>query len=176
VRIVVLLLAVAGCAGTPQTVTLPPANAIVKNSIGLRVPAGTESAYIYEIDGEPVSYQKAAHILSPGKHTFRVWPQADMGKSLVMIPDTVKIAREEITVGLIEVDLKSGFYYWLGARTNVGRTFIEADAERIAFDPIKYISPVLLKAMKPKTLQEGAKGMSVFFGILALGPMAAGGL
>lgn len=88
VRIVALLIAIiaAGCATASDVVTAPPANAIVKNSIKLKAPAGTESAYIYEIDGEPVSYLKDAHILSPGKHTFRVWPKLGIGEKLVMIP------------------------------------------------------------------------------------------
>ena len=176
--IVTLLIAmiIAGCAAPPDKATEPPANAIVKNSIRLKAPAGTQSAYIYEIDGEPVSYLKNAHILPPGKHTFRVWPKQGMGEGLVMIPDTVKIAREEITVGSIEIELKSGFHYWLGARSVVGRTAIEADSDRLVSDPNSYISPVLLRAIEPKTLEEGAKGMSVFFGLLALGPLAAGGL
>ena len=177
-RIVSALIAVmmAGCAATPTEATAPPANAVVKNSVKLKAPAGTQSAYIYEIDGEPVSYLKNAHILPPGKHTFRVWPKEGMGEGLVMIPDRVRIARDEITVGLIEIDLQPGFHYWLGARSVVGRTTIEADSDRLVSDPNSYISPVLLKAMQPKTLEEGAKGMSVFFGLLALGPLAAGGL
>lgn len=91
-------------------------------------------------------------------------------------PDVVKIARDEITVGLIEIELKPGFHYWLGARSVVGRTTIEAGADSLVSDPNNYISPVLLKAIEPETLEEGAKGMSVFFGLLALGPLAAGGL
>jgi hypothetical protein len=176
-RIVALLIVIvaAGCAAAPDVVTAPPADAIVKNSIKLKAPAGTESAYIYEIDGEPVSYLKDAHILSPGKHTFRVWPKLGMGEKLVMIPDRVKIARDEITVGSIEIELKPGFHYWLGARSVVGRTTIEAGIDSLVSDPNNYISPVLLKAIEPKTLEEGAKGMSVFFGLLALGPLAAGG-
>lgn len=177
-RLFILLIAIitAGCVAAPNVATPPPANAIVKNSIRLKAPAGTQSAYIYEIDGEPVSYQKDAHILPPGKHTFRVWPKFGMGEGLTMIPDRVKIARDEITVGSIEIELQSGFHYWLGARSVVGRTAIEADADRLVSDPNSYISPVLLKAIEPKTLEEGAKGMSVFFGLLALGPLAAGGL
>lgn len=87
-----------------------------------------------------------------------------------------KKARDEITVGSKEIELKSGFHYWLGARSVVGRTTIEAGADSLVSDPDSYISPVLLKAIEPKTLEEGAKGMSVFFGLLALGPLAAGGL
>lgn len=177
-RIVALLIAIiaAGCATAPDVVTAPPANATVKNSIKLKTPAGTESAYIYEIDGEPVSYLKDAHILSPGKHTFRVWPKLGMGEKLVMILDMVKIARDEIRVGSIEIELKSRFHYWLGARSVIGRTTIEAGADSLVSDPNSFISPVLLKAIESKTLGEGARGMSVFFGLLALGPMAAGGL
>ena len=169
-------LAVAGCAAMGPVETPPPANAVVRNTIGFRVVDGVEQGYIYEIDGEVVSYLKDAHILPPGKHRFRVWPREDMAESLIMIPDQVRIEREEISVGEIEIDLQPGYYYWIGARTNVGRTFIEAGADRISSSPRKYVSPTLVRAIQPKTIEEGAKGMSVFFGLLGLGPMAAGGL
>lgn len=172
----IVALSVAGCAATSGSVTPPPADAVVRNSIGYRVPEGVEQGYIYQIDGEVVSYLKDAHILAPGKHRFRVWPREDMAESLIMIPDQVRIEREEITVGEIEIDLQPGYYYWLGARTNVGRTFIEAGADTISSSPRKYVSPTLIRAIKPKTIEEGAKGMSVFFGLLGLGPLAAGGL
>lgn len=168
-----------GCAATPAAVDGDPSadKALVLNTADRHGQDGHHAAYIYEIDGRTVSWQQRAFLLEPGRHTFRVWPRLDMAESLVMIPDIVRIRRESIEVAEIELLLEPGYVYQLGARTNIGRTVSTIPgSDRFVSRDQTFIVPILLSAIRPKTLAEGAQGMSVFLAIMGAGPLAAGGL
>lgn len=176
--LVLPILVASGCATGPAVGGDPSAGkALVLNTADRGPQDGRHAAYIYEVDGRTVSWQQRAFLLEPGRHTFRVWPRLDMAESLVMIPDVVRIRRESIEVAEIELSLEPGYVYQLGARTNIGRTVSTIPgSDRFVSRDRTFIVPILLSAIRPKTLAEGAQGMSAFLAIMGAGPVAAGGL
>ena len=137
---------------------------LVTNTILNKVPSRLERAWIYEIDGEPVSYTRRTFRLPVGEHTIKVWPLDNAPRSQQLVPDENRILREEIVVEELSIDIEPGYRYYLGARTNITRTTSTiVGTETYAFKPGKFIVPVVVKEAAPADYVEGAKGMSLFF-------------
>jgi len=137
---------------------------LVTNTILNKVSPRLERAWIYEIDGEPVSYTRRTFRLPIGEHTIKVWPLDNAPRSQQLVPDQNRILREEIVVEELTIDIEPGYRYYLGARTNITRTTSTiVGTETYAFKPGKFIVPVVVKEAAPADYVEGAKGMSLFF-------------
>lgn len=153
----------------------PPPVALVVNSIGETMPPDVQPAHIYEIDGEPVPYQRRSYILEPGRHLVRVWPE---GPAQRMVPDVAAIEEEKIQVDAIELDVEAGHRYLLGARVTRTRTLVSVatvDGVKEEYgDWEKTVEPVLVKDVPPPTVEQAVKSFSGFFGSLLLGPLMGG--
>lgn len=120
----VFLMLLAGCATKVQYIVnqgLNPENpsGVVTNTFLNFPSAEFQRAYIYEIDGELVPHTRRSFRLPAGEHTIRVWPIDSAPRSLQMVPDTVRIRRENISVESITINVQPGHRYFLAARTNV---------------------------------------------------------
>ena len=139
--------------------------------------AGVEPAWIYEIDGERVNYQRRTFRLPVGEHTIRVWPKDEAPRSQQMVPDEARILREQIVIEGITINVEPGYRYYLGARTNVTRTSSTiVGTETYSFPSGKFIFPVITRESEPADYVEGAKGMSLFFLSMAIPAAITGGL
>ncbi len=168
--IIVAVSLATGCAGNQvnqyMNQGLKPGreSGLVTNTILNKVPSRLERAWIYEIDGEPVSYTRRTFRLPVGEHTIKVWPLDNAPRSQQLVPDENRILREEIVVEELTIDIEPGYRYYLGARTNITRTTSTiVGTETYAFKPGKFIVPVVVKEAAPADYVEGAKGMSLFF-------------
>lgn len=142
---------------------------LVTNTILNKVQSGLQRAWIYEIDGEPVTYTRRSFRLPVGEHTIKVWPLDNAPRSQQMVPDLARILREEIQVEAITIDVQPGYRYYLAARTNIVRTRSTiVGTESYSFDGGKFIVPVVTKEAEPLDFVEGATGLSVFFLSMAL--------
>jgi hypothetical protein len=172
-----LLAMLAGCATKVQYIVnqgLDPENpsGVVTNTFLNFPSAGMERAYIYEIDGEHVPHTRRSFRLPAGEHTIRVWPIDSAPRSLQIVPDTVRIRRENISVESITIDVQPGHRYFLAARTNVvytRSTIPGADTHR--FPGGKFIVPVVSDTVEPVILEEATKGLALFFLPLVVAPM-----
>jgi len=173
----VFLMLIAGCATKVQYIVnqgLDPENpsGVVTNTF-LNFPSPEfQRAYIYEIDGEHVPHTRRSFRLPAGEHTLRVWPIDSAPRSLQIVPDTVRIRRENITVESITIDVQPGHRYFLAARTNVvytRSTIPGADSYR--FPGGKFIVPVVSDTVEPVVLEEASKGLALFFLPLVVAPM-----
>ncbi len=160
----------AGCAGNQvnhyMNQGLKPGreSGLLTNTILNQAPPGLERAWIYEIDGEPVSYTRRTFRLPIGEHTVKVWPLDDAPRSQQLVPDENRILREEIVVEELTIDIQPGYRYYLAARTNITRTTSTiVGTETYRFKPGKFIVPVVVREAAPADYVEGAKGMSLFF-------------
>lgn len=165
-----LLPGVSGCAGNGVNAYmnqgLKPGreSGLLTNTILNKTPPGLERAWIYEIDGEPVSYTRRTFRLPVGEHRVRVWPLDNAPRSQQRVPDENRILREEILVEELTIDIEPGYRYYLAARTNITRTTSTIlGTETYRFKPGKFIVPVVVKEAAPADYVEGAKGMSLFF-------------
>ena len=142
---------------------------LVTNTIVNQVPMGLERAWIYEIDGEPVTYTRRSFRLPIGEHTLKVWPLDNAPRSQQMVPDLARIRRENIEIESITIDVEPGYRYYLAARTNIVRTRSTiVGTETYNFKGSKFVIPVVTKEAEPLDFVEGATGMSVFFLSMAL--------
>jgi len=160
----------AGCAGNQvnqyMNQGLKPGreSGLLTNTILNKVRPGLERAWIYQIDGEPVSYTRRTFRLPIGEHTIKVWPLDNAPRSQQLVPDENRILREEIVVEALTIDIEPGYRYYLAARTNITRTTSTIEGtETYAFKPNKFVVPVVVKEAAPADYVEGAKGMSLFF-------------
>lgn len=167
---IVAISLVTGCAGNQvnqhMNQGLKPGreSGLLTNTILNKVPLRLERAWIYEIDGEPVSYTRRTFRLPIGEHTIKVWPLDNAPRSQQLVPDENRILREEIVVEELTIDIEPGYRYYLGARTNITHTTSTiVGTETYAFKPGKFIVPVVVKEAAPADYVEGAKGMSLFF-------------
>ncbi len=170
---------VGGCSTTAIYQGLEPGNesGLITDSVSTRTVGSLDKAYIYEIDGETVPYTRGTHRLSVGPHTVRVWPKEDAAASIVMIPDTVRIERDQIRVEALTIDVEAGYRYYVAARTNITRTRSTIGGGDVhAFEPEMFIVPVVVKEVAPVSMQEAAKGAGFFLGALLLGPLLGPGL
>ena len=87
---------------------------LVTNTILNKVSPRLERAWIYEIDGEPVSYTRRTFRLPIGEHTIKVWPLDNAPRSQQLVPDENRILREEIVVEELTIDIEPGYRYYLG--------------------------------------------------------------
>ena len=172
---VVLLAGLAACGGCAVNGTINQGlkegreSGLVTNTILNKVPSGLERAWIYEIDGEPVTYTRRSFRLPVGEHTIKVWPLDNAPRSQQMVPDLARVRREDIQIESITIDVEPGYRYYLAARTNIIRTRSTiVGAETYTFRSGKFVMPVVTKEAEPLDLVEGAKGMSVFFLSMAL--------
>jgi hypothetical protein len=177
---VVLLAACAAAAGCSVNEVINPGlhegreSGLVTNTILNKVPSGLQRAWIYEIDGEPVSYTRRTFRLPVGEHTIKVWPLDNAPRSQQMVPDLARIRREEIVVESITIDVEPGYRYYLAARTNIMRTQSTiVGTETYSFRSGKFIVPVVTREAEPVDFIQGAKGMSVFFISMALPALLA---
>ena len=137
---------------------------LVTNTILNKVGPGLERAWIYEIDGEPVTYTRRSFRLPVGEHTLRVWPLDNAPRSQQMVPDNARIIRENIEIEEITIDVEPGYRYYLAARTNITRTSSTiVGTETYNFKSGMFIVPVVTREAEPLDFVEGAKGLSVFF-------------
>ena len=142
---------------------------LVTNTILNKAPLGLERAWIYEIDGEPVTYTRRSFRLPIGEHTLKVWPLDNAPRSQQMVPDLARIRRENIQIESITIDVEPGYRYYLAARTNIIRTRSTiVGSETYNFKGGKFVVPVVTKEAEPLDFVEGATGMSVFFLSMAL--------
>lgn len=148
----------------------------VTNTIGELTPGDVEPAHIYEIDGEPVMYQRRSFVLEPGEHRIRVWPE---GPPQRMVPDLAAIEEENIQVDTITLRVQAGHRYLLGARITTSRTLVSvttAEDTRTEYGEWqKTVEPVVVKEVPPVELEEAVKSFGGFFGSLLLGPLIGGG-
>ncbi len=146
---------------------------LVTNTIYNKVSSGLERAWIYEIDGEPVSYTRRSFRLPIGEHTIKVWPLDNAPRSQQMVPDLARVRRENIAIESITIDVEPGYRYYLAAKTNIVRTRSTiVGTETYSFKGGKFIVPVVTREAEPLDFVEGAKGMSVFFLSMALPAVA----
>ena len=178
-RALLLALACVTASGCAINQGLEPGNesGLVTNTQGESFNAPMSPAWIYELDGEPVAYTKRSHRLSAGKHTIRVWPIDSAPQGQVMVPDTTMIFRDKIEVEALEFTVKPGYRYYFAARTNITQTTATtAGVERYEFEKQKFIVPAIVSIVEPVELEEAAKGLGAFFGLLALGPLLGAAL
>lgn len=177
---VILLAAVsmaAGCAVNRAEDAPRRESGLVTNTILNKTPTGIESAWIYEIDGEPVNYRRRTFRLPVGEHTIKVWPKDDAPRSQQMVPDQARILREDIVVEGITIIVEPGYRYYLGARTNITRTRSTiVGTETYSFPTGKFIYPVVTREAEPADYVQGAKGMSLFFLSMAIPAAITNGL
>ncbi|MGB5211990.1 MAG: hypothetical protein WBN31_11320 [Gammaproteobacteria bacterium] len=165
----------AGCAGNQVNQVmnqgLKPGreSGLITNTILTKVSSGLERAWIYEIDGEHVSYTRRTFRLPAGEHTIKVWPLDNAPRSQQKVPDPGRILREEIVVEELTINIEPGYRYYLAARTNITRTTSTiAGTETYRFRPGKFIVPVVSREAPPADYVEGAKGLSLFFLSMAI--------
>jgi hypothetical protein len=170
--VAVILAHVGGCAVNEvmnQGLREGRESGLVTNTIYNKVAPGLERAWIYEIDGEPVSYTRRSFRLPIGEHTIKVWPLDNAPRSQQMVPDLARVRRENIAIESITIDVEPGYRYYLAAKTNIVRTRSTiVGTETYSFKGGKFIVPVVTREAEPLDFVEGAKGMSVFFLSMAL--------
>ena len=173
-----VLLTAVGLGGCSANSTIQPQFTVgaVSNSVDENPPRGTVSAYIYEIDGEPVHWASRTFSLTPGVHTIRVWP---VGPAQRMVPDMEMIEREAIEVDALELEVVAGYRYVLAAEWIQSREVVtlisEEYTETIEGEWMKTVQPVVIRTLQPPTWEAAAEGAAGFFGSLLLGPLLGGG-
>lgn len=153
---------VSGCSSVPGPVPEEDTagTALVSFTVGHKLPTGRHPAYVFEIDGQPVNPWRGTYRLSAGKHEIRVWPDLGVPDYQQLIPDPALVAREQITVEAIEIEVWEGHRYYLAARTNVTRTRVSTGGEVHAFPRRKFVVPVVSAVVRPVPVTEAAKGIA----------------
>ncbi len=146
---------------------------LISDTAGNKVPVGLESAYIYEIDGQPVNYLRGSLHLPPGQHRIRVWPIDTAPRSNQIVPDLARIAMEHIEVLELTIDIKPGYRYVFAASTNISRTRSVIGADTHRFPENKYVIPVLVREVPPADYAEGAMGLGLIGLTMALPALIA---
>lgn len=144
----------------------------VVHSVEEVVPAELEPAWIYEIDGRPVSYERRTFPLTPGEHVVRVWP---LGPPQRLVPDPVEIEEKSMRVDPITIRIEASYRYVLAARTTRTRTRVdvvtEDDTETSYGDWEITVEPVVVRTVPPADLETLVEGDFGFLGSLAAGPL-----
>ena len=152
----------------------------ITHTIGEDVPEGVQPAHVYEIDGEPVAWERRSHRLEPGEHSVRVWPK---GPPQAFVPDRAAIEEGRVQVDPVVIEVQAGFHYFLGIEETRTRSIVivtTREGEETSYGnwEITYRA-VLVKEEPPATLERAAKGFGLFAGSLAaaplLGPFLFGG-
>jgi len=142
------------------------------HTIGEDVPAGTLRAHIFEIDGEPVTWERRNHLLAPGRHSIRAWPE---GPPQTFIPDWIAIEEGRVRVDPLALEVEAGYHYFIGVEETRSRSMVivtTREGEKVTFGDweITYRA-ALIREEPPATLERAAKGFGLFAGSLAAAPL-----
>jgi len=151
-----------GCAGTQGSAPAEhsAATGLVSFTVDHKLSRGRQPAYVFEIDGEKVNPWRGTYRVSAGTHEIRVWPHFEIPDSQQLIPDPALIAREDITVEAIEIEILAGHRYYLAARTNVTRTRTSTEGDVHAFPERKFVIPTVTAVVRPVPPMEAVKGIA----------------
>lgn len=117
--ILLFVIIASGCASWS-----PPATTMISASES--VPAGTESAVIWAIDGRRVSHKRDIHRLSPGRYLVSVLPRQD-GPLSTTVAYGLSAQRRGIRIAALDIEVEAGQKIELAAVVRRHRTGSETD-------------------------------------------------
>lgn len=121
------------------------AHGALSETAGKRVPAGTTTAVIFEIDGERVFYGRGSHYVTPGRHVIKVWPEPTGPRSQTPIPGAHADA-QGIDVRPLVIDVKAGARYYVAAVVRRHRIFTQDGESSAPLGPWRTtILPVVVR-------------------------------